>query len=110
MVGDAHLDAHLADRTTVGVWIVRGAVERGRCWVGIMSRIVHTNEQDSAHRSSSSVVRPSHLYLPRNLECSVKPTTISSFFFSLCSLIATVPSMTCFGDGRLDRGLVLSAF
>ena len=101
MVGDAHLDAHLADRTTVGVWIVRGAVERGRCWV---------NEEDSAHRSSSSVVRPSHLYLPRNLECSVKPTTISSFFFSLCSLIATVPSMTCFGDGRLDRGLVLSAF
>ena len=101
MVGDAHLDAHLADRTTVGVWIVRGAAERGRCW---------DNEQDSAHRSSSSVVRPSHLYLQRNLECSVKLATISSSFFSLCSLIATVPSMTCFGDGRLDRGLVLSAF
>ena len=40
----AHLDAHLADRTTVGVWIVLEAAERGRCWGWCImrSRIVHT--------------------------------------------------------------------
>ena len=65
--------------------------------------MVDNEEQDSAHhRSSSSVVSPSHLYLASNLQCSVKPTTtqipVSFFYFSLCSLIATtVRSMTCFG-------------
>ena len=101
---DAHLDAHLADRTTVSVWDRAGSSRKREMLVWIMSK-----GGDSAHRSSSSVVRPSHLYLASNLECSVKPRTIPSFS-SLCSLIATVPSMTCFGDGRLDRGLVLSAF
>ena len=79
---DAHYDAHLAHRTTVGVW--------GSCWKQQKEGDVGLdNEQaggDSAPRSSSSVVRPAHLYLASNLECSVKPRTIPPSPLSVPSL------------------------
>ena len=84
----AHLDAHLADRTTVRVCDrahkLGRKTEIGVLW--IMSGIVH-------HRSSSSVVSPSLVYLARNQECSVQldPAPSSSPLFPI---IATAPSMT----------------
>ena len=84
----AHLDAHLADRTTVCVCDrahkLGRKTEIGVLW--IMSGIVH-------HRSSSSVVSPSLVYLARNQECSVQldPAPSSSPLFPI---IATAPSMT----------------
>ena len=84
----AHLDAHLADRTTVRVCDRADKLGRkteiGVLW--IMSGIVH-------HRSSSSVVSPSLVYLAKNQECSVQldPAPSSPPLFPI---IATAPSMT----------------
>ena len=76
----AHLDAHLADRTTVRVCDRADKLGRkteiGVLW--IMSGIVH-------HRSSSSVVSPSLVYLARNQECSVFNSIQLLLLLLLCS-------------------------
>ena len=54
----AHLDAHLADRTTAGVWIVHGAPPKeGDVGVGIMSRIVHTGPVPQSCAPPTSICR-----------------------------------------------------
>ena len=65
-MADAHLDA--ARIWQIAQQSVGRAARQQKEGDGVFD-----NEQDSAHRSSSSVVRPSQLYLARNQECSVKP-------------------------------------
>ena len=78
-MADAHLDA--AHIWQIAQQSVGRAARQQKEGDGVFD-----NEQDSAHRSSSSVVRPSHLYLASNLECSVKPRTIPPSPLSVPSL------------------------
>ena len=98
----AHLDAHLADRTTAGVWIVHGAPPKeGDVGVGIMSRIVHTGPVPQSCAPPTSIYR-------RIWNALLNPE--NDLLLLLLPLFPHCHSSINDMDGRLDRGLVLSAF